>query len=221
MEKSLAHLRTHRHFAILIKKHGPPTLRRGKNYFRSLCSSIISQQLSGKAADTIFARFVQLFRTKFPTPAEVLATPVEKLRSVGLSNQKATCIHNIAEMFATGGLANTRLHRLSNDEIIAELTKIKGVGVWTVHMFLIFTLNRLDVLPTGDLGIRKGFQTVFGLKSLPSPRTMERLAKPWREHASVASWYLWKAADEVKTNSKSPVKKSRPRAKLQARRSSR
>jgi DNA-3-methyladenine glycosylase II len=198
MKKSITSLKRHKQFAPLIKKHGRPTLKPGTNYFQSLCSSIISQQLSGKAADTIYARFVSLFGTRFPAPQQVLDTPHEKLRSVGLSNQKVSYIHNVARVFVQSDLKSATIKRLSNDEIIAQLTKIKGVGVWTAHMFLIFTLNRLDVLPTGDLGIRKGFQIVYNLRALPSPSQMERLAKPWREHASVASWYLWRAADEAK-----------------------
>ena len=205
------------HFALLIKKHGIPDLKRGNDPFQALCRSIIYQQVSGKAAATVFARFVALFpmsapsahtgeyfpsSARFPTPTEVAAMPIEKLRSVGLSGQKAAYIKDLAEKFAGGVVKHDVLHTMKNEEIIEHLTQIKGVGVWTVQMFLIFTLNRLDVLPTGDLGIQKGFQIVYKLRKLPSAAHMERLAKPWREHASVASWYLWRAADGAKAQRK-------------------
>jgi DNA-3-methyladenine glycosylase II len=197
MEKSLAHLKRHPKFGPLIKRHGPPELKRGMNHFEALCRSIVYQQLSGKAAETIYRRFRALFpKGSFPKPAAVAKIPHDKLRSVGLSNQKASYIHDLAVKFADGTVNTRRINSMTNDEIIEKLTQVKGIGVWTVHMFLIFTLNRLDVLPTGDLGVRKGFQVVYGLKTLPSPRTMKRLAKDWREHASIASWYLWKVADD-------------------------
>lgn len=169
------------------------------NVFRALCRSIIYQQVSGKAAASILKKFITLFPgKKFPKPEEVVAMPIEKLRTAGLSGQKASYIKDLAEKFANRTIKHRTLHNMTNEEIIAHLTQVRGVGVWTVHMFLIFTLNRPDVLPTGDLGVRKGFQIVYKLRSLPSPAHMERLAKPWREHASVASWYLWRVADDTK-----------------------
>lgn len=190
-------------FADLIKEHGAPNLKRGGNSFQALVRSIIYQQLSGKAAATILGRFTDLFNKQaFPTPKDVLAVPMLKLRAVGLSAQKAAYIHDLAVKFSDGTIRHCSFHRMTNDEIIAHLTQIKGVGVWTAHMFLIFTLNRPDILPTGDLGIRKGFQIVYKLKKLPDHKTMERLAKPWREHASIASWYLWRAADKAKVSEK-------------------
>ncbi len=199
ISESLKILRRDKRFARLIKKHGVPDLKRGKNSFQALVRSIIHQQVSGRAAETIYGRFVALFpHAKFPTPDAVLKIPIEKLRAAGLSGQKSSYIRDLAEKFADGTIRHRTLHRMESAEVVAHLTQVKGIGVWTVHMFLIFTLNRPDVLPTGDLGIRKGFQIIYGLKSLPSPITMERLAKEWRKHASVASWYLWRAADENK-----------------------
>lgn len=183
-------------FAPLIKKHGAPDINRGKNVFRALVRSIVYQQLSGKAAGTIFARFQALFPGRaFPKPTQVLKMPLSKLRKAGLSRQKAAYIKDVARKFAKGTIPHRKFSKMSSEEIMTHLIQIKGVGEWTVHMLLIFTLGHLDVLPTGDLGVRKGLQIVYGLKTLPTPKQMERLAKPWRQYASVASWYLWQAAE--------------------------
>lgn len=212
MDESLKALRRHRHFAPLIRKHGPPKLRRGKNAFQALSRAIIYQQISGTAALSIYKRFVALFgihlpgpinwekplARKFPTPEQVGAMPTGRMRAAGLSSQKVAYIKDLAQKFSDGTIAHRQLSRMTSEEIVVHLTQVKGVGVWTAHMFLIFTLGRPDILPTGDLGIRKGFQTVFKLRSLPTPTQMEKLAKDWREHASVASWYLWRVADGEK-----------------------
>ena|SRR6185503_8782001 len=212
MEESLKALRRHRHFAPLIRKHGPPKLRRGKNAFQALARAIIYQQISGKAALSIYTRFVALFGItlkgpidwekpsvqKFPTPAQVIALSPESMRTAGLSTQKISYIRDLAAKFKDGTIEPRKFPRMTNEEIIEHLTAVKGIGLWTAHMFLIFTLNRPDILPVGDLGIQKGFQNVFGLKKLPSSKQMEKLARDWREHASVASWYLWRVADSAK-----------------------
>ncbi len=201
MEKSLSILKRDKKFAKLIKKHGSPDLKWGRvglqNPFRSLVRSIIYQQVSGKAAASILKKFISLF-SRFPKPEDVNKIPVKKLRSAGLSYQKASYIKDLAKKFTDGTIKHRRLYKMTSAEVIDHLVQVKGIGVWTVHMFLIFTLNRPDILPTGDLGIRKGFKIVYGLKNLPDHDKMERLAKPWREHASLASWYLWRAADEAK-----------------------
>jgi DNA-3-methyladenine glycosylase II len=196
---ALANLKRDKRFVRLIKKHGVPDIARKGKIFQALCRAIVYQQLSGKAAATIFSRFLALFPgKKFPTPEMVRKMPIEKMRAAGLSGQKVSYIKDLAEKFSDGTIKHRQLHKMTSAEITDHLVQVKGVGVWTVHMILIFTLNRPDVLPTGDLGIRKGFQVVYGLKMLPSPAQMERLAKPWRAHASTASWYLWRAADELK-----------------------
>lgn len=197
-EASLAHLSKNTHFAPLIQKHGPPGFTRyhGKaRIFTAVLRSIISQQISTKAAASIRARFLALFPKSGPTPELVLKTPVAKLRAAGLSSQKISYMRDAAEKFKDGTINPRKFATMSSDEIIEHLVQIKGVGVWTAHMLLIFTLERPDVLPTGDLGIRKGFQKVFKLRSLPDHKRMEKLAKDWRDHASVASWYLWRAID--------------------------
>lgn len=202
--KSVSALKRDKRFAHLIKKHGAPAFKwsnfeRG-DAFQSLCRSIIYQQVSGAAAATILSRFIALFpKSKFPALGSVYKIPIEKMRSAGLSSQKASYIKDLALKFSDGTIKHTSLNEMTNDEIVKHLTQIKGIGSWTVHMFLIFTLNRSDVLPTGDLGIRKGFQMVYGLKKLPDHAKMERRAKPWRAHASSASWYFWRVADEAKT----------------------
>jgi len=196
---SVEALKKDKYFGPLIRKHGLPELKRGTNVFEALVRSIVYQQLSGKAAATIYARFRALFPgKKFPAPEEVKKVPFEKLRSVGLSNQKATYILDLAEKFATGVIRHRAIPKMTNEEIVEHLTEVKGIGEWTVHMFLMFTLNRPDVLPVGDLGIKKGFQIVYGLRKMPEAKRMERLAAPWRPHATTACWYLWRAADEKK-----------------------
>jgi DNA-3-methyladenine glycosylase II len=210
MEASLKILKKDKRFAPLIKLHGKPELSRGKNLFQALVRSIVYQQLSGKAAATIYARFVALFnqpntpssKLKFPKPEEVLKMDFLKLRSAGLSGQKASYIQDLALKFTDGTIKHKTLHKMSTEEVTKHLTQVKGVGVWTVHMLQIFTLGRLDVLPVGDLGIQKGFQIVYKLKKLPTAKEMELLAKNWRAHASVASWYLWRAADGAKVKNK-------------------
>lgn len=196
-------------FAPIVKKHGLPNLKRGRNSFQALVRSIIHQQVSGAAARTIHARFLALFpKTTFPTPEIVRAMPLGKMRAAGLSGQKASYIKDLAEKFSDGTIRHRSLHKMRSADIVEHLTQVKGIGIWSVHMFLIFTLNRLDVLPTGDLGVRKGFQTLYKLKDLPDHLGMEKLARPWREHASVASWYLWRVADEAKTIAR-PAKRSK------------
>ncbi len=210
MEESLKILRKDKQLAKLIKLYEKPTMdwggRGGKSIFQALVRSIVYQQLSGKAAATIFARFIALFnkpntpvsKHKFPKPEEVLQMPFEKLRGAGLSGPKVTYIQDLAQKFVDGTIQHKTLHKMSTEEVTAHLTQVKGVGVWTVHMLQIFTLGRLDVLPVGDLAIQKGFQKVYNLKKLPNAKQMETLAKNWREHASVASWYLWRAMDAEK-----------------------
>lgn len=197
--KSISVLKRDKRFAQLIKKHGLPDRAQRKNPFQSLVRSIIYQQVSGRAAATILSRFVDLFpKGTFPTPEAVCKMPVGKMREAGLSSQKASYIQDLAQKFSDGTVRHRSLKAMTNAEVVEHLTLVKGIGVWTVHMFLIFTLNRPDVLPTGDLGIRKGFQMLYGLKKLPDHAQMEKLAAPWRAHASLASWYLWRVADKEK-----------------------
>lgn len=177
----------------LIDAHGPPALRRTDNAFESLGRAIVYQQLSGKAAGTIYGRFLGLFPgQRFPEPEALLATPFESLRSVGVSRAKATYLFDLAAKFADGTIAPRGFARMTDAELGATLTQVKGIGEWSVHMFLLFGLLRPDVLPVGDLGVRKGVKLYFGLDDLPAPKAMEALCEPWRPYRSAASWYMWR-----------------------------
>ena len=181
-----------------IKQHGACRVHQHSRYFETLVNSIVSQQLSVKAAATIFQRFVALYTpAKFPKPDQIAATPDETLRSVGLSGQKLSYIKDLATKVDDGSVHLKRITKMSDDEIIAELTQVKGIGVWTVHMFLIFSLGRLNVLPVGDLGIRMAMQRAYGLAELPKPAEIEAIAvqNKWQPFCSVASWYLWRSLE--------------------------
>lgn len=184
--------------APIIARAGLPTITPHKNYYQELVESIVSQQLSIKAAATILKRFVGLFPSSdFPAPDQILSKNIEELRAVGLSRQKATYIQDLAVKVIEGTVRFNHLDALSNDEVIAELTQIKGVGVWTVHMFLMFCMGRLDVLPTGDLGIKNGIQKLYNLPDKPSVEQMQMIAhnNNWHPYESVASWYVWHSLD--------------------------
>jgi DNA-3-methyladenine glycosylase II len=166
------------------------------DYFKSLTRAIIYQQLSGKAAKTISDRFVALYSGKdYPSPNDVLNTEHKILRSVGLSNAKANYIKNISQAFLDGTVDYKNLDNLSDEEIMEQLLTIKGVGPWTAQMFLMFTLNRPDVFPIGDLGVQKGFQQYFKLNKLPTPKEMNQRAKQWKPFRTVVSFYFWKVVD--------------------------
>ncbi len=185
----------------MIAQHGSLDLGswgRSKKPFESLVRSIVHQQVSGKAAASILKKFVAQFETRFPTPHDVLVISTKKLRRAGLSTQKTTYIKDLALKFTDGTLSPRKFSKMSNEELTEHLTAVKGVGVWTAQMFLIFTLKRPDILPTLDLGIRKGFQVAYRLKELPTHEEMEKRARMWRKHATVASLYLWRIADQHK-----------------------
>lgn len=184
--------------APVISQAGIPNITPHKNYYQELVESIVSQQLSVKAAATILKRFVELFPGgAFPSPDQILSKDIEELRTVGLSRQKATYIQDLAVKVIEDTVRFNHLDTLTNDEVIAELTQVKGVGVWTVHMFLLFCMGRLDVLPTGDLGIKNGIQKLYDLKARPTPEEIEAIAlkNNWHPYESVASWYVWHSLD--------------------------
>lgn len=181
-----------------IKRYGSCQIRPHTRYFHTLVGSIISQQLSTKAADTIHKRFLALYSpTRWPKPAQILATSDESMRECGISFQKIGYIKDIAAKTEDGTLQFAKLSRMADQEIIEMLTQVKGIGVWTVHMFLIFSLGRMDVLPVGDLGIRNAIQRVYELDHCPLAAEIEALAKErgWRPYCSVASWYLWRSLE--------------------------
>jgi len=188
--------RRDRHLKKLIERHGPCGIRPHTRYFETLIRSVISQQLSTKAADTIYQRFQLLYApVRFPTPEQILATPNETLRAVGMSNSKVSFVKDLVARTQDGTVKFNRLSRMSNEEVIEMLTQVKGIGVWTVHMFLIFSLGRLDVWPVGDLGIRKAVQIACQLDEMPDAGQMEQIAqdRQWRPYCSVVSWFLWRS----------------------------
>ncbi|HUC87925.1 MAG TPA: DNA-3-methyladenine glycosylase [Candidatus Binatia bacterium] len=181
--------------AKLIKQTPMCDLKPHKNYYWELIDSIISQQLSVKAAASIENRFQQLLGSKVPKPEAILAKSVEELRGVGLSRAKAGYIQDLAQKIIDGSIRFDRLDQKTNEEITNELVAVKGIGEWTAHMFLIFCVGRLDILPTGDLGIRRGTQLSYGLSDLPSPQQVAEVAESnrWHPYESVASWYIWRS----------------------------
>lgn len=185
--------------AGLISRYGSCTLSPHTDYYRELVDSIISQQLSVKAGRTIFSRFLDLFDGRMPLPDEILRTDTEALRQVGCSYAKAAYIKDLALHIEDGRLDLDHIATLSNEEVIKQLVAVKGIGEWSAHMFMIFSLGRTNILPTGDLGIRKSMMRLYGFEHLPSPQEMLRLSlqNAWAPYESIASWYLWKNLDNT------------------------
>jgi DNA-3-methyladenine glycosylase II len=171
--------------------------------FDALAESIVYQQLSGKAAATIFGRVRALYpRAKYLDPQKVLATADEKLRAAGLSRSKAAALKDLAAKTIDGTVPSGRvLARMSDEEIIARLIAVRGIGRWTAEMLLLFDLGRLDVWPVDDYGVRKGFAKTFGRRKLPKPKQLMKFGEKWRPYRSIAAWYFWRALDKPeKTN---------------------
>ena len=183
----------------LIGAYPHPTFMPHTNYYHALVGSIISQQLSVKAAATIEGRFKDLFGGSFPSSEQIIEKDIETLRSVGLSRPKAEYIHDLAVKIIDGTIQFDSLPTLTNEEIIAELTTVKGIGVWTVHMFLMFCMGRLDVLPVGDLGIKNGIKQLYQLDHVPHAEEIIEIAarNNWHPYESVASWYIWRSLDNT------------------------
>jgi DNA-3-methyladenine glycosylase II len=189
-------------FAALIRRVGPPGLRveRGRGLYEALIRAIAHQQLHGKAAEAILARFIALFPDEvFPSPDRVLGSGGEALRGCGFSAAKLAAIHDICAKTLDGTVPTRRQAiRLSDQALIERLTTIRGVGRWTVEMLLIFTLGRPDVLPVDDFGVREGYRVLFELDAQPKPRALAELALPWAPHRSMATWYLYRAVEEAR-----------------------
>ena len=182
--------------ARIIGAVGPYKIVYREPDFTTLARSIVYQQVSGAAAATMLARLtVAVGRGGKLSPKKILELGAEGLRPCGISRQKASYLMNLSEHTRSGEIEFGRLAELENDEVIARLTQVKGIGVWTVQMFLMFALRRHDVLPTGDLGVRNAIWKAYQLDSPPPPKEMERIGTPWRPYASVASWYLWRSLD--------------------------
>ncbi|HSX29814.1 MAG TPA: DNA-3-methyladenine glycosylase [Candidatus Saccharimonadales bacterium] len=185
--------------APVITAAGPCTIRPHKNYYQELVDSIISQQLSIKAAATIERRFRELFGTgnDFPPPQAILTKTIDELRSTGLSRGKAAYVRDLAQHVVDGKVRFDHLDNLTNDQVAHELTAVKGIGEWTAHMFLMFCMGRLDVLAYGDLGIRNGIQKLYNLGHTPNQSDIEGIATTnnWHPYETVACWYIWHALD--------------------------
>jgi len=198
MRKAVNHLKkSDPVLAAIIERVGPCRMNYDEPTFHSLAEAIVYQQLNGKAAVTIFKRFAALAGEPL-TPEGIFKLTPEQMRSVGLSKQKSSYLFDMAERARRGELDFTKLAGLSDEEVIEHLTQVKGVGVWTAHMFLMFTLRRPNVLPTGDFGVQMAIKKHYNKRKLPKPAQMEKIAKPWEPYRSVACWYLWRSLD-IKT----------------------
>jgi 3-methyladenine DNA glycosylase/8-oxoguanine DNA glycosylase len=199
-KRAITHLSSDPVMSGLIEKVGPIRLRpRRLSPFQSLTQAIIHQQLSGKAAGTILERFIMLFPDdEFPAPSQVAKSSVDRLRTAGLSRPKAAYIIDLAKRCNAGLIPSVSdCDPLNDEDIIATLTEIKGIGRWTVEMFLIFNLGRPDVLPVHDLGVRRGFQIAYRKRSLPTPEQLAKHGVRWAPHRTHAARYLWRAADSA------------------------
>jgi DNA-3-methyladenine glycosylase II len=183
--------------AAIIKSVGGYEIKLRKEPFQSLVEAIIYQQLAGNAADSIYGRFVEIYG-KFPRPAQLLGTKDFKLRSAGLSARKIEYLKDLASRVSDGRLNLALLSKLPDEQVIEQLVQVKGIGPWTAEMFLIFCLGRQDVLPVGDLGLRKAMQKAYSLMELPSPADMRDIAQVWKPYCSIATWYLWKSLEKFK-----------------------
>lgn len=179
----------------LIDTLGPFEIEYHPPTFQTLVRSIVFQQLSGNVARVIYGRLETAINRDSLTPDSILKLRPERMRKIGLSAQKTTYIRDLASKTKSGEIVFESLTSASDQEVIDTLVQVKGVGVWTSHMFLIFALQRPDVLPIGDLGVRKAIQRAYNLAELPKPDEMEKIAQPWRPHCSAASWYLWRSLD--------------------------
>jgi DNA-3-methyladenine glycosylase II len=179
----------------VIRKAGPFTMRPRRNRFQSLVFSILAQQISGKAAASIRARLIEYVKPEEISANTIARLSPEELRGVGVSLQKSQYLLDLANRVASGHLRLDRLGRLPDEEVIEALIQVKGIGVWTAQMFLIFSLGRLDVFPHDDLGVRVALRNLYGLEELPNKEVGHRIAEPWRPYASVASWYCWRSLE--------------------------
>jgi DNA-3-methyladenine glycosylase II len=203
-----------RRFAGVVAKHEPypTTFERQRDPYRALVRAVVFQQLSGKAASTIHGRVLALFADKdHPDPEDIISATDEALRSAGLSRQKIAALRDISQKRLEGVIPEARaLHKLSDDEIIERLTAARGVGRWTVEMYLMFTLGRPDVLPVDDLGVRKGAEKLY--RRTFTPKELAGYGERWTPHRSAAAWHLWRIADTL-TPDRAPTKKAKKAAR--------
>jgi DNA-3-methyladenine glycosylase II len=198
MRKAVNHLKkSDPVLRAIIERVGPCRMEFGTPEFSSLAEAIVYQQLNGKAAVTIFNRFAALAGEPL-TPEGILKLSDAQLRTVGLSKQKSAYLKDLAAKTAAGQLDFARLPDLTDEEVIQHLTRVKGIGIWTAHMFLMFSLRRPNVLPTGDYGVQVAIRKHYKKRKLPKPKDMEKIAKAWAPYRSVACWYMWRSLD-IKT----------------------
>jgi DNA-3-methyladenine glycosylase II len=183
--------------AAIIKSVGACEIRMRMDPFQSLVEAIIYQQLAGNAADAIYGRFVKIYG-RFPRPSQLLATKDAKLRASGLSGRKVEYLKDLSLRVSDGRLKIALLLEMPDEQVIEQLVQVKGIGRWTAEMFMIFCLGRQDVLPVGDLGLRKAMQKTYLLDDLPSPESMREIARPWKPYCSIATWYMWKSLEKFK-----------------------
>ncbi len=185
-----------KYLAKVIDLSGSCSLQLKKDYYHAILRSIIGQQLSTLAARAIVLRFMEFYNNK-PLPEKILNTSVEELRGLGLSYAKISYVKDLSLKIINGEIHFRGIHKKTDDEIIAELTLVKGIGIWTVHMFLIFTLCRLNVLPVNDLGIRKAVMKLYGLRKIPDEKKLLNISRKngWEPYNSIAAWYLWRSLD--------------------------
>jgi DNA-3-methyladenine glycosylase II len=198
MRKAVNHLKkSDPILRAIIERVGPCRMEFGVPEFSSLAEAIVYQQLNGRAAVTIFNRFAALAGEPL-TPEGILKLSDEQLRRVGLSKQKSSYLKDLAAKTSDGLLNFARLPEMTDEEVIEHLTQVKGVGMWTAHMFLIFSLRRPNVLPTGDYGVQVAIRKHYKKRKLPKPKDMEKIARLWEPYRSVACWYMWRSLD-IKT----------------------
>ena len=176
----------------LIRRAGPCEIESRGAPYEALVQAVIHQQLAGSAASAIAGRVRRHFGGRGPKPAQLAAASDAELRGLGLSRQKAASLREVAGAFADGRLSNRALRRMDDAAVVEAVTRLRGIGEWTAHMLLMFSLARPDVLPVGDYGVRKGAMLLYGLEDLPKPKELAALAEPWRPYRSVAAWYLWR-----------------------------
>jgi DNA-3-methyladenine glycosylase II len=198
-ESAIRYLKRDPKLGKVIKRVGKYQIRLTHNRYESIVEAIITQQLAGSAAKSISKRFRGLYKSRFPKPIDVIKTPDSKLRKTGLSGMKIKYIKGLSKKIESKELKLNTLSRLSDEEIVSQLTQVKGIGRWTAEMFLIFTLGRQDILPVGDLGLKKGIQLLHSMSELPKEDVIEEIAEPWRPYRTVATWYLWKSLQKFDT----------------------
>jgi DNA-3-methyladenine glycosylase II len=198
MRKAINHLKkSDPILGAIIERVGPCRMEFGPPEFHSLAEAIVYQQLNGKAAVTIFNRFADV-AGKPVTPKGILKLTDQQMRAVGLSKQKTSYLRDLAQRADSGQLDFSKLQEQSDEDVIKHLTQVKGVGVWTAQMFLMFTLRRPNVLPTGDFGVQMAIKKHYKKRKMPKPPMMEKIAGPWEPYRSIACWYLWRSLD-IKT----------------------